>query len=149
LGGRSGSRQIGEDGVDIGKRVVVILEVTKYAIETVVPLHIVTRAIQIKKAREKFTLIGRYKKLKTWSSRGKGKNFLKELQPDLGPKLNWQRNSRVLRTRMRTGKPVKDVSHRLKDHQLDPGTSFLRLERNILRNRGWNLDKRTGIWFRP
>jgi hypothetical protein len=72
--------------------------------------------------------------------------LLDRLTPNLGTvKANWARNSSVLREEMRKGLPIRDASAHLPDtHVLPDGRAvrdtFLGMERNLLRNRGWTFD---------
>lgn len=65
------------------------------------------------------------------------------------PKANWKENSSLLRSAMSEGKPIRDT-------HVDPKTgalldeskkdSFLRAERNLLRDRGWDYNSKTRTW---
>jgi RHS repeat-associated protein len=72
--------------------------------------------------------------------------LLDKLTPNLGSaKANWMRNSSVLREEMRKGIRIRDASAHLPDsHVLPDGRTvrdtFLGMERNVLRNKGWTFD---------
>lgn len=64
------------------------------------------------------------------------------------PHENWRRNASLLRRAMSTGNPIRDASAHLRDSDLAPTEqnptrtvrqTFLGMERNLLRNRGWTL----------
>jgi len=70
--------------------------------------------------------------------------------PDMGsPKANWIQNSSKLREAMRSGQPIRDVSVSKWTGKPIRNTGFLRAERNLLANRGWKFNRRTGLWTRP
>jgi RHS repeat-associated protein len=66
-----------------------------------------------------------------------------ELLNQGNPKANWAQNSSKLREAMRDGEPIRDGSAGV------PGSEsgFLRAERNLLRDRGWEL--KGGSWYPP
>jgi hypothetical protein len=86
---------------------------------------------------------------------GKNEYRVADLLPDMGnPKANWKQNSGVLRSIMKQGNPMRDVS--LFDSGLDPmlgivGTenanTFLQMERNLLYEHGWRYSN--GFWTSP
>jgi hypothetical protein len=93
-------------------------------------------------ARGTTTVIGRTQDV---GNLAKGeRSLLDRLTPDLGsPKVNWARNSGVLREEMRRGLPIRDAS---------PGDTagiFLNAERALLKDRGWTFDAQTGYWMPP
>ena len=63
--------------------------------------------------------------------------------PDKGnPKDNQKQNSGILRSVMRVGIPIKDVSpYPMKN------AGFLWAERNLLKSRGWKYNE--GYWYSP
>ena len=56
------------------------------------------------------------------------------------PKSNWETNSRLLRVEMQRRVPIRDISS-------DEGGNFIRAERNLLKNHGW--EKENGYWHPP
>ncbi|MCL2474556.1 MAG: hypothetical protein FWF37_00235 [Chloroflexi bacterium] len=69
------------------------------------------------------------------------------------PKANWQQNSSVMRSIMKEGNPIKDVTpfNRILDPKLGitsgPGgtaNTFLHMERNLLYEHGWRYCN--GYW---
>ena len=79
-----------------------------------------------------------------------GEVTLLDRLPDRGtPKDNWDQNSSVLREEMGRGLPIRDASAHLDDDHELVRNSFLRLERNLLREHGWTLDRSTGLWYPP
>jgi len=76
--------------------------------------------------------------------------LLKHMQGDLGsPKLNWKRNSSVLRQEMNKGLPIRDASL-LPSGELAPHpNTFFDMERNLLKILGWIFDTSTGLWRPP
>lgn len=80
-----------------------------------------------------------------------GENSLLKHLPDQGsPKLNWRQNSKVLRTEMNKGLPLRDAhvdsAGRLLPGSPDGVSKFIDAERNLLRNRGWTYDPKTTLW---
>jgi RHS repeat-associated protein len=65
------------------------------------------------------------------------------------PRLNWQQNAGALRAEMARGVPIRDVSVDPLTGQLVRNTGFLRAERNLLQDRGWAFNPKTGYWFPP
>ena len=60
--------------------------------------------------------------------------------PDQGsPKLNWQTNASLLRSAIREGLPIKDISY-------GKGGGFLAAERNLLSNKGLKFDETDNHW---
>ena len=79
-----------------------------------------------------------------------GENTLRKHLPDQGsPRLNWEQNSRVLRTEMGKGLPIRDASVNPVTGALERNTGFLRAERELLLNRGWRYDPATQMWHPP
>ncbi len=77
-------------------------------------------------------------------------SLLPFLDDDLGSAAaNWAQNSSVLRSIIRMGRPIRDASAHLDDSHPDVVHSFLRMERNLLRNQGWTFDRSTGYWYPP
>ncbi len=63
--------------------------------------------------------------------------------PDRGsPKANWKQNSGILRSVIREGVPIKDVS----EYPMQ-NAGFLGAERNLLEMMGWAYDD--GYWYLP
>ena len=58
------------------------------------------------------------------------------------PKANWKQNSSVLRSIMKEGKLIKDVSPFPMEN-----AGFLGAERNLLQSKGWRYAK--GYWYPP
>jgi RHS repeat-associated protein len=87
------------------------------------------------------TVIGRIKDLQNLR---KGERSLLDRLPDQGSsKLNWKRNSSVLRQEMTKKQPIRDASPN------DIKGQFLNAERNLLERRGWSLDPNTNYWMPP
>jgi hypothetical protein len=87
------------------------------------------------------TVIGRVKDLRSLPD---GYRSLLDRLPDRGnPKANWAQNSGVLRSEMRRGLPVRDMSPG------DNSGAFLNAERSLLRDRGWSFDDRSNYWMPP
>lgn len=91
------------------------------------------------------TVIGRLDDIKPEKLRPGEKNLLDRLPNQGDYKLNWKQNSSVLRDEIRKGKPIRDASaHLSDDHVLNSGkkvrNTFLGMERNTLRNKGWTFD---------
>ncbi len=69
--------------------------------------------------------------------------------PDRGsPKANWIQNASRLRAEMRKGKLIFD-SYREANGQLIPARGFLKAERDLLQNHGWEYSPFTGAWHPP
>ena len=64
-------------------------------------------------------------------------------------KQNWEQNSRLLREAMREGRPIRDASVNPMTGALSNNTGFLRAERNILDNRGWEYNSKDRYWHPP
>ncbi len=72
------------------------------------------------------------------------------LLPDQGsPQANWQQNSSVLRQQMSTGNPIRDASVNPVTGALQDNSGFLRMERDVLLNRGWTYNPYTRLWSPP
>jgi hypothetical protein len=79
-----------------------------------------------------------------------GESTLLKHLPDQGsPRLNWGQNSRVLRTEMGKGLPIRDASVNPATGALERNTGFLRAERELLLNRGWRYNPATQMWHPP
>lgn len=65
------------------------------------------------------------------------------------PRTNWLQNSSLLRKAMREGKPIRDVSVNPVTGELRNNTGFLRAERELLRDHGWQYSTDTGCWHPP
>ena len=84
------------------------------------------------------------------------RTLVPRMSNDLGsPAANWRRNSGLLREEMAKGKPIRDASvdprtgALLDDRKANGSGSFLTMERNLLRDRGWTYDPRTQHWNPP
>lgn len=87
------------------------------------------------------TVIGRVKDLRQLP---KGFRSLLDRLPDKGsPRANWAQNSGVLRSEMRRGAPIHDMSPG------DDAGVFLNAERSLLRDRGWTFDGSSSNWMPP
>jgi hypothetical protein len=87
------------------------------------------------------TVIGRVKDLRDLPD---GFRSLLDRLPDRGnPRANWAQNSGVLRSEMRRGLPVRDMSPG------DNSGAFLNAERSLLRDRGWSFDGPSNYWLPP
>jgi RHS repeat-associated protein len=64
-------------------------------------------------------------------------------------KLNAERNLRLLRQAMRKSRPIRDVSVDPVSGEINKNTGFLRVERDLLGNRGWTYDPATRSWYPP
>ncbi len=62
---------------------------------------------------------------------------------------NYVQNSRVLRTEMQRGVPIRDAEVNPISGELANNTGFLRLERDILQQRQWRFDSKSGYWMPP
>jgi RHS repeat-associated protein len=70
--------------------------------------------------------------------------------PDRGAaKPNWEENSSRLREAMMDGQPIRDASVSEVTGQLRDNTGFLRAERNLLENRGWQYNPQDHLWRPP
>jgi RHS repeat-associated protein len=68
--------------------------------------------------------------------------------PDQGePQANWYQNSRRLRQEMREDRPIKDATALKYGGPDKMNTGYLRMERNLLKNRGWTYNN--GYWYPP
>jgi hypothetical protein len=87
------------------------------------------------------TAIGRVKDLRNMP---KGFRSLLDRLPNKGsPRANWAQNSGVLRSEMRRGEPIRDMSPG------DEAGVFLNAERSLLRDRGWIFDGSSSNWMPP
>jgi RHS repeat-associated protein len=64
-------------------------------------------------------------------------------------KLNWEKNSSLLREAMGQGKPIRDASVSELTGKLRDNTGFLRAERNLLENQGWKYNPLNHLWTPP
>ena len=87
--------------------------------------------------------IGKMKDLNAPKAVKKSEFKVADYLPDKGsPKANWKQNDGILRSVMKEGKPIKDVSpYPMKN------AGFLGAERNLLKSRGWIYKK--GYWYPP
>jgi len=70
------------------------------------------------------------------------------LPDQLEPQANWVQNSRRLRQEMAEGRPIKDnTALKYGNNPNAQNSGFLRLERNVLRDRGWSYSN--GYWYPP
>ncbi len=77
---------------------------------------------------------------------GSGENTLIRHMPNRGsPKLNWNQNSSVLRYEMRKGLPIGDTTVN-GFGSLTNNTGFLRAERNLFQNHGWEYNPWSQLW---
>jgi hypothetical protein len=87
------------------------------------------------------TVIGRVKDVRNLP---KGFRSLLDRLPNKGsPRANWAQNSGVLRSEMRRGQPIHDMSPN------DSSGTFLNAERALLRDRGWYFDSSSSNWMPP
>ena len=99
---------------------------------------------QISKMKNKTAMIGKMKDLKwkkTTKSSYKVANYLAPFKGN--PKVAWKNNSGILRTVMKNGRPIKDVSRM----PYRGYAGFLGMERNLLKNHGWTY--RNKYWYPP
>jgi hypothetical protein len=76
-------------------------------------------------------------------------SLLKHLPNQGNPKANWNQNARVLRTEMSKGAPIRDASVNAVTGALKKNTGFLRAERELLLNHGWEYNPATTLWSPP
>ena len=81
------------------------------------------------------------------SVRSNEHTLLKHLPNRGSPKANWKQNSSVLRREMSKGKPIRDGS--TSNGELVRNTGFLRAERNLLHEHGWNYNPSNQMWTPP
>ncbi len=99
-------------------------------------------------AREQRAVIGKLADLNRAGALRRGERLLD--LPDLGsPRANWMQNSSRLRGTMRLGNSIRDASINPATGGLLNNTGFLRAERNLLNNRGWQYNPSTGMWHPP
>ena len=73
--------------------------------------------------------------------------LLKHMEGSLGsPKANWKRNSGVLRREMGKGNPIRDASVDSAGQLIDHPSTFLNMERELLKDHGWWYDAATTMW---
>lgn len=88
-------------------------------------------------------------KMKDLEKVGDGERTLIDQLPHQGDvKLNWEQNSRVLRTEMAKGQPIRDASVDAHGNLVNE-SGFLRAERELLRDHGWTYDPGTQLWTPP
>ncbi|MCD4823975.1 MAG: hypothetical protein K8S55_05170, partial [Phycisphaerae bacterium] len=101
---------------------------------------------KVTKGVTKRTVIGKVKNLRNLGSREN--SLLKHMQKNLGnPQANWKQNSGVLRIEMAKGQPIRDASVRFFSGKPINNTGFLRAERNLLQNHGWNYKAKARMWY--
>src|SRR5262249_11988856 len=78
------------------------------------------------------TVIGRMSDITPDKLRPGESTLLKHMEGDLGPKLNWERNSSVLRREMNKGLPIRDASvNPLTGELIQYPDTFIHMERNL------------------
>ncbi|MDF9409599.1 hypothetical protein L7E55_14770 [Pelotomaculum isophthalicicum JI] len=88
-------------------------------------------------------VIGKMSDLNAPGAIGSAEFKVADYLPDMGsPKANWAQNSGILRSIMKVGNPIKDVSpYPMKN------AGFLGAERNLLESKGWFYNN--GYWYAP
>ncbi|MBV8367669.1 MAG: RHS repeat protein [Candidatus Eremiobacteraeota bacterium] len=93
-------------------------------------------------------VIGKLADLEAPGAIGAGERTLLGMADRGTPKLNWKQNFSLLRSAMRSGRPIRDASVNA-DGSLRDNTGFTRMERNALQNAGWHYDQATQHWLAP
>lgn len=94
-------------------------------------------------------VIGKVDDLAGYTLRPGERTLLNQLPNQGSPRLNYLQNNRVLRTEIGRGVPIRDVSVDPVTGALRNNTGFLTAERNILTNRDWAFDPKSGYWYPP
>jgi hypothetical protein len=97
-------------------------------------------------------IIGKLDDLRYQSDRRNLADPLAEPQrmPDVGStRANYDQNDRELRWEMGRGLPIQDVSHDIDTGELLHDTGFLKAERDILRDHGWQYHPDAREWRPP
>ncbi|MBU0946942.1 MAG: hypothetical protein KJ804_12340, partial [Proteobacteria bacterium] len=64
-------------------------------------------------------------------------------------KANWNQNASIIRSEMRKGKPIFDSYKRQTTGKRIPTGGFIKGERNLFENKGWEYNPSTGAYHPP